>query len=260
MTSRNRLKVAAATTLPVVAVVASFHSPAQSQSTSAVLKVSDPGGFVEAYLDKPPEGGASRGAVVGAAIVGVRLDGPDMPFDPSAVRVRLGSAQRPAANKLCLKVISRDGRYFARAQYGADGAADPAPLVEFRTAYKAILSSYSNRDVAASAYIGANCNGPEVEYVVSQLTPSVRSDGLIVQIRAGEARVRAQLTQGANPVGQAVLCDRFQNGPTVGYTGECSIKLPADAKSGKYQINIGETSSTGDIKVKAYPLTLWLNG
>lgn len=234
--------------------------PALAQSPATVLKLEDPGGFVEAYLEQPPQS-ANRGAVVGATIVGVRLDGPDAPFDPANVRVRLGAAAAASNGKLCLKVISRDGRYFARGQYPASAGSDPAPIVEFKTAYKAILAGYSNRDVAASAFRSANCNTQsDQQLVASQLTPTAAPNSLVVQIRAGEARVRAQLAQGTTAIGEPVLCNRFNSGSTVGYTGECALKLPAGLKSGLFQINIGETTSSGDIRVKTYPLSLWLDG
>ena len=197
----------------------------------------------------------------GAVVVGVRLDGPDTPFNPAALRVRLGKAAPASDERLCLRVISRDGRYSAKAQYPAAGAADPAPILEFNTAYKAVLGAYSNHDVAAYAFRALRCDGPgEVQYVASQLTPNPAGRNLLVQIRAGEARVRAQLSQGKEPVGDAVLCERYASGPTVGFTAQCQIKLPDSVKSGQYQLNVGETSSTGDIKVKTYPLALWLDG
>lgn len=230
---------------------------AYAQFSTEMLRIPDPSAFYEAYLDQLPES-PSRGAVVGVIIVGVRLDGPATPFDPANLRVRLGDASA-RSGKLCLKVISRDGRYFARSQYNAGGGTEPAPLVEYRTVYGKILAGYSNRDVAAAAFKSANCNDQaNAEFVAAQLTPNVVANQLVVQVRAGEARVRAQLAQGNAPVTQPVLCNRLQDGPTVGFTGECAIKLPDGLKSGRYQLSIGETASTGEIQVKTYPVFLWL--
>ena len=156
-------------------------------------------------------------------------------------------------------MISRDGRYFARAQYAASAGGDPAPKVEFRTAYQSVRAGYSNRDVAATAFRSQNCSSQNgAQFVASQLTPGA-AGALLLQIRAGEARVRAQLAQGTTPVGDAVLCSGYDSGTTVGFSAKCVIKLPASAKSGQYQIIIGETSSTGDLTVKSDPLTLWLD-
>lgn len=237
-------------------VVAAAVAPAHEAGAQSVLKLQN--ALAESWLDQPP--GPSRSAIVGAIIVGVRLDGPDTPFDPAGLRVRLGAAPAGPNETLCLRLISRDGRYSARAQYPAS-APDPAPVIEFNTAYKAALTGYSNRDVAASAFRAARCDAPTaMHYVAAQLTPSLAGRTLVIQIRAGEARVRAQLSQGQTPVGDAVLCERYASGPTVGYTAQCAIKLPADLKSGQFQINVGETASSGDIKVKTYPLSLWLDG
>ena len=224
---------------------------------AGVLKLQEQS-FAEAYLDQPP--GPTRALVVGAVVVGVRLDGPDTPFNPAALRVRLGKSTPASDERLCLRVISRDGRYSAKAQYAAN-TQEPAPILEFNTAYKAVLAGYSNRDVATNAFRAQRCDGPgDVQYVASQLTPNPAGRTLLVQIRAGEARVRAQLSQGKDPVGDAILCERYASGPTVGFTAQCQIKLPDTVKSGQYQLNVGETSSSGDIKVKTYPLALWLDG
>jgi hypothetical protein len=237
---------------------------ASAQSTPTVLKLQDANAFVEGYLDQPPVPtrgltGSTRGITVGTTLVGVTLDGAAAPFDPGNVRVRLGSGAPAPGESLCLKVISRDGRYFARAQYAAAAGGDPAPKVEFRTAYQAVLSGYSNRDVATTAYRAQNCNSQNgAQFVASQLAPGA-AGALLLQIRAGEARVRAQLAQGTTPVGDAVLCTGYDSGTTVGFSAKCEIKLPPGVKSGQFQIIIGETSSTGDIKTRTYPLTLWLD-
>ena len=216
------------------------------------------GALAESFLDKPPPPSPNRGATVGAVIVGVRLDGPEAPFDPAALQVRLGAPGQSSA-RLCLKLISRDGRYFARGQYKAPTGSDPAPALEFRTSYKDLVTKFSNRDVAAAAYFATNCaDASKSEYVASQFSPQAVSERLVVQLRAGEARVRAQLLQDKTPVGQPVLCDRYTDGSTSGFTSQCTVPLPKDIKSGAYQLALGETATTGEIKVNLYALRLWL--
>lgn len=237
--------------------------PAQEETSDAMLRLLEPGAFEERYLQHlPPE--PDRGATVGAIIVGVRLDGPAAPFDPASLRVRLGDAPAPSERALCLKVISRDGHYFARGRYNADNGTEPTPRVEYRTAYGAVLANYSNRDIALYAYKSAYCDRQtkvedqtKAEFFAAQLTPAVSANKLVVQLRAGEARLHAQLFRDEAPVSQRVLCNRIQTGPTVGYSVECAITLFERLPSGRYLLNIGETDSTGDIQVKTYPVSLW---
>lgn len=244
--------------LVALVALAIVSGAAFAQSPAGELKLQEPSAFVEGYLEKPA--GGMRGHAVGASIVGVRLDGPVAPFDPANIRVRLGGAAAAPGEKLCLKVISRDGRYFARAQYGAAAAGNPAPRVEFKTAYQSVLAGYSNRDIAAAAFRNKDCNAQSgLQFVVSEFTPGPAT-ALLVQVRAGEARVRAQLAQGSTPVGDPVLCTGYESGTTVGFGLQCAIKLPTGLKSGQFQLMIGETTSGGDIKVKTYPLSLWIDG
>jgi hypothetical protein len=230
---------------------------AYADSLAAMLRLSEPSAFYEAYLDQSPYW-RSAGSV-GVTIVGVRFDSPVMPFNPAILRVRLGDSPAQSEGRLCLKVRSRDGRYFARSHYNVGSGTEPTPLVEYRTVYGRILADYSNRDVAVSAFKSLNCNDQtNVEFVAAQLTPSVITNRLLVQVRAGEARVRAQLARDNAPVAPQVLCNSLRSGPTVGFSSQCAIELPDGLKSGRYQLSIGETTSTGEIKVKTYPVFLWL--
>jgi hypothetical protein len=231
---------------------------AHAESPAAMLHLPEPSAFYEAFLDQPPQF-RSPGSIVGVTIVGIRFDGPVTPFNPAILRVRVGDSAARSEGRLCLRVISRDGRYFARSQYNVGSGTEPMPLVEYHTAYGKILADYSNRDVAVSVFKSINCNDQtNAEFVAAQLTPNVTANELLVQIRAGEARVRAQLVRDNTPVTQQVLCTRLETGPTVGFSSQCAIKLPAGFKSGRYDLSIGETASTGEIKVTTYSIFLWL--
>jgi hypothetical protein len=160
--------------------------------------------------------------------------------------------------KLCVFVRSRDGRYFAKGYYFPLGATGPEPLVEYRSDYSKELGGYSNRDIAVSAFKSATCNEQEEpEFVVTKLTPMTDAKQLVIHIRAGEARVRAQVKRKGKPITREILCEPFHDASTVGFTGECSVKLPVGLKSGNYQLSIGETTSSGEIQYKIYALFLW---
>jgi hypothetical protein len=232
---------------------------AHAESLSAILRLPGPSAFYEAFLDQPPPSWRSPGLIVGATIVGLRFDEPTGRFNPAILRVRLGETTPRSEGTLCLRVISRDGRYFARSQYNVVSGTTPTPLVEYPTLRAKILADYSDRDVAVSAFKSANCNDQNsIEFLAAQLTPSVSAKQLFVQIRAGEARVRAQLTRDNAPVTQLVLCNLLADGPTVGFSSECSIKLPDGLKSGNYELWLGETTSSGEIEFKSYSVFLWV--
>ncbi|MBV9078605.1 MAG: hypothetical protein JO048_14125 [Methylobacteriaceae bacterium] len=206
----------------------------------------DPGSFYETFLDTPI---ATRGALVGASIVGLRLASGSLPFDPTRLRL----ARVPdGAQPICLKIISRDGRYFARARYKPAGTAE-APF-EYPSHVRDRLGTYREADMAVAA---TNCaDGKGQDFLAARYD----ADGpgfseLVVQVRAGDARIRAQLGADNQPLGPAVICQPVRDGPSVGFSLECTLPLPAD-RAGKVQLSVGETGSSGEIAVKTYSVVL----
>jgi len=244
---------AAAVWMAICAVTPTMSALAADE---AMLPLWRPGAFTENYLDQPPQG-PRRGGVVGATLVGLRIDAPDSAFDPASLRVRLGHAPTEANAHLCFRLTSRDGRYFAKGQYQPRPAPGPAPGLIFHSSYGGVLAGYAARDLAPIAFLGPGCDAVSGELVVSQSTAGGSQDRLIVQLRAGEARVRVQLLQGAAPLGKATICTPYAEGATVGFTSECALSLPPGLPSGGYTLAVGETSTSGDIKVQSYALRLW---
>lgn len=235
-----------------VAIATGLLCVSNARANEQILQLAEP--FYEAFLDSPPPP-PTRG-VVGAAIVGLRLDGPGHPFEPRAVRILLGDIS-PRPDLLCAKFLSRDGRYFARGKYKLTGVNDPAPLLDFHTRYQQQLKEYATTDFAMFAVSGKSCDelkGAQLFVVHDGKASDARK--LLVQIRAGDARVHAQLGRDNSAVGPAVLCERPANGPTVAYTAECALPLPTPFQAGRYQLSIGETGSGGEMVVKTYFLVL----
>jgi len=225
---------------------------ASAQANDQILPLAEP--FYEAFADAPsPE--ASRN-IVGASIVGLRLDGPAHPFDPQAIRILFGDGL-PKPDLLCARFLSRDGRYFARGQYKVVGVSGPAPLLDFNTRYRQQLGGYLTTDLATFAVAGKSCDDPKGSqlFVVDNGGPT-EARQLVVQIRAGEERMHAQLGRDNVAVGPAILCGRPASGPTVGYTVECSLPMPAPFHEGRYQLSIGETGSAGEVVITTYSVVL----
>lgn len=219
----------------------------QTCAQEAQLPLAGPNAFQEAFSDTPT---SSRATFVGATLVGVQFNPGDATFDPGKLRVHI-SGQPENAN-LCLKALSRDGKYSAQARYRLLQKAGSAPSLEFKTKYRDILTKYSSHDIALQAYVATSCN--DMQGADLFVVDNGRSDQQIVaQVRAGDARLRAQLGQAGKPVSPLILCTQ-PAGPTVGYTAECKIPIDAIEQDGKYQLSIGETRSDGSVNVKVYPL------
>jgi hypothetical protein len=225
---------------------------APAMCADQVLQLADDKSFYESYLDTPP---VTRGRVVGATIVGLRLQGATTAFRPGDLRIALGRGTRPEI--LCLRVLSRDGRYFARAQYRTAGISDDEPRVDFRSSYQDKLAAYGSGDIAVSV-VGADkaCDERKAgQFLAATLERTDAPEGLVIQVRAGDARIRAQLGRNNAAIGAAVLCDK-RAGPAIGFTHECAIALPKPLSPGVYQLSLGETAASGEIAVKTHTLLL----
>lgn len=213
-----------------------------------------PSAFREMLLDTAPS--AMRGALVGVSIVGVRIDAPAREFDPKAVRVMLGDGDN-GRDFLCVRYISRDGRYSAQARYKLSAGMNPVVQLETRTAYGSQLKGYGFNDMAIMASSATTCDKPKEGSLFAVVPSEAAGAELVVMIAGEDARVRAQLGQNNKAVTAAVVCSPAAGAVRVGFTQECRIPLPPTLGSGKYQISIGETATTGEISVKTHPLVLY---
>ncbi|NVN85744.1 MAG: hypothetical protein HXX15_06605 [Rhodopseudomonas sp.] len=251
---RRKLLFASLTTALVVSVASalSFVEPALGED--GVLQLAGSGSFREMLLDGPPA--SWRGGVVGASIVGLRYQSQATEFNPKSVRVLLGSAQG-AKDFLCVRYISRDGRYSAEARYKLVPGAGGEPVLETKTAYEKLLTAYKSSDIAISARSATSCDNLKDGTLFAIDVGGSRQRQLVVLMNGGNARIRAQLGQNSKALTQPVLCELVADQVRVGFTQECRIDLPPDILAGAYQLSIGETASTGEIAVKTHPLMLY---
>ena len=216
------------------------------------LSLADPNSFQEILLDQPP---TSRGIIVGASIVGIRLDGPARKYDPQDVRVVLGGEQ--PNDLLCVRFLSRDGRYSAQGRYKLGQATPADPVLEVKTAFEKQLAGYRTSDIAILAQSAKACDATKNSNLFAVDLGASDSGDLIVQLNAGDARVRAQIGQNNAAVSDPVVCIPPAGEVHTGFTQECRLHLRGAVKPGLYQLSIGETASTGEIAVKTYGLTLY---
>ncbi|MGY3698657.1 hypothetical protein ACVIGA_008799 [Bradyrhizobium sp. USDA 3240] len=235
----------------ILAILLGFSERVAGQS----LSLSGPTNFYEAYLDEPQT--RTRAGLVGHVIVGIRLGDIPQPFLARDIAVHTGQHQDGLEN-VCLRFLSRDGRYFARGVYGLAPNSGPSSLVKFHTQYANRLDAYATNDIAISAFYSNDCNESTAGYrFATSQDASANAESVVVQLRAGDARLTAQLGRNNAPSGIAVLCHpTTTTGPTIGFTHECVLPFPASTTSGVYELRIGETGSDGGIKVKTYSMVL----
>jgi hypothetical protein len=194
-----------------------------------VLPLSGSKGFYEIYLDKPLVERPRGPSGVGPIIVGISADNGRKPFRPQNARVLIGE-RHDSLKEVCIRVLSRDGRYFAQNLYRIESDSGPSPLFEFHSNYIAQLSEYTTNDIAILALNDSLCKESLIvnHYVIAHNQADMPKT-IIVQVRAGDARLHAQLGIDGTASGPAILCANIINGPTIGFTHECAIPIMTPA-------------------------------
>lgn len=236
------------------ALIISLTGVSDIKAQSALLPLAGAGAFREMLLDVPPI--SARGALVGASIVGVHLEGQAINFNPKGIRVLLG-AVGAEQGMLCVRLISRDGRYAAQARYKLGPDVAKAPLLETKTNYEKQLASYKSSDIAIAARSSASCDDQKDANLFAVDLGASPSGHLVVLMNGGNTRLRVQLGRNNKAVTQPVVCTPVAGEVRVGFAQECRIELPPGLASGAYQLSVGETASTGEIAVHTHGLTLY---
>lgn len=231
----------------VLAMLALALSPAVAQV--ARLELTEPRAFRESYVAAPT---GLRGGRSVEILVGLRVGPASGRFDLQHVRLGFeGALHAP----LCVRVMARDGRYSSAAIYRAT-ARVRMPGIEAPTRYASELAGYNASDIAINAFFAPACDAAKAsEFFVAMMEQSQDTKVLVVQVNAPSSRVRAQLERGDTRLADPVICTPTEAGPRIGFTSECRITL-GDARPGSYRLLLNETTPSGAIQMRAFPLRL----
>jgi hypothetical protein len=219
-------------------------------ASAQALKL-NPASFKESLLAQPP---ATRGGLRAVdTLVGVRAASTG-PFDAANVRLGLGDADKPG--ELCVKMISRDGRYTASARYQRAPGKQGLSTLDIPTRHAQTLRSYSVGDISIQGYMAPDCTFSRATELVVTTVGDAAGDDIIVQVNAPASRVRAQFLNRDKPLAEPVLCEALGDGPRTGYTAECRLK----AAAGLLTLVLTETTSTGFGQRTTYPIRVTSGG
>lgn len=234
-----------------VVTASAAGSPARGQDA---LPLVSPSAFREILASGPVSGTRSKHRIVDP-LVGLRSGTPDGGFDAHVLRVAIGAT--PPAGVLCMKVLSRDGRYSASAQYRTSAATAPVPRVEAPTAYGDQLKAFRSTDMAVQLFMAPGCDSAKATALYAAVIgPPNFGDHVIVQVNAPASRVRAQFARGGQRLGESALCKAIDSGPRVGFTAECRLSIVADIDKGNVSLVLNETRSDGQGEQRTYPVVL----
>jgi hypothetical protein len=159
--------------------------------------------------------------------VGLRWGGADGKFDPDNVRVRLPKSF--AQKKVCVDVVSEDGRYTAENLYAAaTTSAEPRFFVE--TAYESQLHDYSTENIGVIVNVANSCDDGSSDGVIPVIitplkskSPQIDPHTLVAYINYDPALVEVSLLgEGGQPLPATVSCIGSGHEDTV--TIACTIE------------------------------------
>jgi hypothetical protein len=223
-----------------------------AQGDRARLALSNPNAFDERFSAKPVSG-SSRGQRDAELLVGIRLSNTDSRFDPASIRVALGG-DKAASGNICVRIITRDGRYSATATYLSQ-TRFKAPAIDAPTRYARELKVYRVSDLAVTAFVAPNCDIARAgELYATIIGKPENGSSLIVHVNASTSRIRAQLLKGGKESGAPVMCQQVEKTPRIGFTDECRLQAPDQA--GTYRLVLTETAMNGSMQQRSFPVRI----
>ena len=231
---------------PVLALLALClaATPAPADSDRLPL-LSDSGRFVEEMPDNP--------RVSGQRLAGVHLghgEGGASRFDPAQFRLALGDGVGGAP--VCVRITTRDGRYWSLNAFATAGTEARYPQIDFRTALGDRLSDYALADFAVRATALAECLDDGPGTILPATLAEAAADRLVFLVNAGNP-----LSVGARydaPPGAAVACRRPTSGVTTGYNFIC--ELPLEDRHGPVAVTIAVKDRNGLVLPETYTVQL----
>ncbi len=189
--------------------------------------------------------------VSGGVRVGIMSGATDVLVDPSGLRVFLGASDSP---RLCVDILSVDGRYSAHLEYDVAGRAPGPYLLQFPTRRADSLGDYRADSLAVLAAYGENCGAERVRGLAVVAWQAVeRLQQLTVFVGTGGARAQL-LIPSSGGVLKVPCTDLDTAAPRVSYDAACTIQLTDDLRLRETVIRRRHFGST----LKDVPLPLVL--
>lgn len=176
-----------------------------------------PDRFEEALNPQVNVSGATRGGVlVGAR---QRLES----LETLTVRVPPETKTR----KLCLTLVTRDGRYQARMDFSLPAGTEDFVELNYPSRFKEQLLEANEPYLAVLAGLKSDCDADENVYIPTAWRPPDALSELQLVINAGnlDAHVSVPLIEGGE---RRFECARIETSPTIAFNRICTIEIADD--------------------------------
>lgn len=188
----------------------------------------------------------------GQRLLGIQLGDASGLFDPSAFRIALGA--RPIDQPLCVKVTTRDGRYWSLNQFTTAGVGAGIPALDFKTGLGERLAKYPMSEFAVRASAQAGCDEDEIGTLVPAVLSNGENSTLTLMVNGGNPlSVGARLSHNDKPFSET-RCERPTSGASVGFNFIC--RLSANGLQGAAEVTLFLKDMSGSPINETYQIRL----
>ena len=173
------------------------------------------GAFKEELKDEAPVSGR---ALLGLSAIPMTWAG--SPY--LAIHVKASTADQP----VCLTIVSRDGRYFARNEYTVRaGPQDGLVQLPVGTRHPELFKKASADGLAALVENGS-CAARQSAFRITRASPE--TDGRSIVMFANTGRADATLVVGPSEAESRFVCEPISDGKRTTFDAQCRATLPPE--------------------------------
>jgi len=212
----------------ITLVCLAFHFPAHAQNAPGAVPrlslIND--AFSEVWRSEVPVAGGVR--------VGILAGTMDKAVIMDALAVQIST---PVTGKLCVDIISRDGRYNAHMEYGLPDQTVGNHLLDFPTQRSEILSGYKARELAVLAYqVTDKCKTRKKQYLVAQWGVDSGFEQITILLNTGGLETSIVLPSSTGETGFSKCQPAYGDMKRTAFDTECTVELLPEMLSAKFKI------------------------
>lgn len=230
--------------LAAPALAAALAVPVNAQSS---LELVAPEGFVERF--------SGNAQVSGQFLTGLAFINPEDDFDLSRIRVVYPDAE--ADGRLCVRLTSDDGRYWAANLYRSAEDTQGYPSVPLPTAYSDHLVQYGLQGLLFMVSKSADCQSTSGQTLLPAVLGAPDSDAeLTAFVNVSQGRVASWLVDAQGTASERVMCEQPAQGAKVTYSHQCTLPVALGENQSSQQLVVSVRSLTGATSEQTYAVYL----
>ncbi|MBK6699582.1 MAG: hypothetical protein IPG55_06710 [Saprospiraceae bacterium] len=126
--------------------------------------------------------------------------------------------------KLCSKINSYDGKYFAKMECELKGIKPGILNIDLDTSkYKKELEKYSSKEIMIISYLAENCKENNVNYILSTWNSQYVSSDTVYILLNTENPTSISYALNTNKISQDITCKKIEKSNSIAYNCLCSV-------------------------------------